>query len=107
MRINTQRFQEELLRSGLKQKDLAEMVGVTEVTISRYANGTREPKRANLLKIANILNTTADYLAGIDIDYHDYHAGYLNVVNDIRAYAKGWTTAQKRELIILVSDFIQ
>ena len=107
MRINQQRFQEELLRSGLKQKDLAEKVGVTEVTISRYANGTREPRHTNLTKIAHVLNTTTDYLAGLNTDYLDYHAGYLNVVSEIRECAKGWTNAQKRELIILISDFIQ
>ena len=34
---------------GMTQKQLAKNVGVTDVTISRYENGEREPSLRNLL----------------------------------------------------------
>lgn len=40
---------------GLTQKQLAEKVGLTDVTISRYENGEREPKWSDFLAICEVL----------------------------------------------------
>lgn len=45
----------------ITQRDLAKLVGVTEVTISRYINGSRQPKSDILFRIAKALNVPADY----------------------------------------------
>ena len=37
---------------GISQVMLAERTGLTETTISRYMNGTREPSLSNLEKMA-------------------------------------------------------
>jgi len=52
---------------GVTQRDLAKMVGVTEVTISRYINGIREPKGSILNDIAIALNVSSDYLLGRNV----------------------------------------
>lgn len=52
---------------GITQRDLAKMVGVTEVTISRYINGIREPKGSILNDIAIALNVSSDYLLGRNV----------------------------------------
>ncbi|MBQ1671038.1 MAG: helix-turn-helix transcriptional regulator [Treponema sp.] len=54
-----------LIRSrGLSQKEVALKTNLTEGAISHYLKGDREPKGAILLSIANVLETTTDYLKG-------------------------------------------
>ena len=48
-------------KKNITQRELAETVGVTEVTISRYINGARQPKSDILFKIAKALGVPADY----------------------------------------------
>ena len=40
---------------GIRQKDLAQMVGCNEISISRWLNGVRDPKTADLERIARAL----------------------------------------------------
>lgn len=49
---------------GLTMKQLANIVGVTEAAISHYETGRREPDNDMLLRIANALEVTVDYLIG-------------------------------------------
>ena len=49
--------------SGLKQKELAKMVGVAEITISRYKNGTQTPNNATLNMLASVLNVSPAWLS--------------------------------------------
>ena len=47
---------------GLTQKQLAEKVGVTDVTISRYENGKREPSFTEFIKLCEVLSmNTGDF----------------------------------------------
>ena len=54
-----------LLR-GLTQAELAEKIDTSNVTISLYERGLRDPSFANLRRLAISLNVTADYLLGIE-----------------------------------------
>lgn len=47
---------------NLKQKELADLAGVTEATLSRYENNKREPRGIIIAKIADALNVSSDYL---------------------------------------------
>ena len=49
---------------GLTQRELANRVGVTEVSMSRYVNGARVPKGPIVVNIAKALGASVDYLAG-------------------------------------------
>ena len=55
-----------LKKSGLTQRELADKVGVTEVSMSRYISGDRTPKGPVIANIANALHTTSDYLLGTE-----------------------------------------
>ena len=59
------RISELLNKSGMTQKELAEKIGVTEVSAHRYINGDRNPKGSTIVKIADALGTTSDYLLGL------------------------------------------
>lgn len=54
--------------TGLKQKEMAKILNVTAATYSRYENGLIQPDPTMLLKIANALGTSVDYILGRDID---------------------------------------
>ena len=50
---------------GLTQKQLAKEVGVTDVTISRYETGEREPGWWQFLKICKVLSMNPmDFMEG-------------------------------------------
>lgn len=49
---------------NLKQKDLTEKIGVTKATMSKYENNINIPNADILCKIAEALDTSADYLLG-------------------------------------------
>lgn len=53
-------------RYELNQRQLSKLVGVSEVSMSRYIKGQRTPNSIILSKIATALNTSSDYLLGID-----------------------------------------
>lgn len=59
-----QRILELLEQKDMKQKDLAQKLGITEVSVSRYINGTHTPHTDIVVKMADILGVSADYLLG-------------------------------------------
>lgn len=51
---------------GIAQRELAETIGVTEATMSRWLNGERQPSAYALLKISKVFGTTMESLmAGV------------------------------------------
>ena len=53
-----------LKRKRLTQRDLAAATGLTEAAVSRYINGTREPRAITVAKIAKALEVTPQELLG-------------------------------------------
>jgi len=51
-------------KKGMAQRELANMIGVTETSISRYISGQRVPKANIVVYMADALNTTTDYILG-------------------------------------------
>ena len=51
-------------KSGMSQRKLSEITGITEVSISRYMNGKRLPHPIVLEKICTALNCDVDWLIG-------------------------------------------
>lgn len=47
---------------GLSMKELGEIIGVAESTVSQYETGKREPDFETLLKLGEYFNVTVDYL---------------------------------------------
>ncbi len=50
------------IENNLTQTDLADKVGLTYVQIGRYEKGKSNPSSDVLQKLANVLNTSTDYL---------------------------------------------
>ncbi|MDR1574323.1 MAG: helix-turn-helix domain-containing protein [Clostridiales Family XIII bacterium] len=52
------------MKKGLSQKALAEYMGMRESTLSRYENDKRIYQWGGLIKLADALDTSVDYLLG-------------------------------------------
>lgn len=50
---------------GLKQYQVAEQIGVTKTTMSKYENNVNIPNADILARLALVLRTSADYLCGL------------------------------------------
>jgi transcriptional regulator with XRE-family HTH domain len=53
-------------QKDMSQKELSDKAQITEASLSRYENNLREPKAEIVGKIAKALDTTTDYLLGIN-----------------------------------------
>lgn len=59
------RINSALALRGMKQKELAKILGVTDNTVSYYVSGARTPNAEQIIAIANALDVSADYLLGL------------------------------------------
>ena len=64
MTIFTERLKELRLKKGLTQTELGEKVGVKQNTFTNWENGKREPSFVNLIKLADLLEVSLDWLFG-------------------------------------------
>ena len=64
-KIIGQRINSALAAANKKQKELAAALGVTDNTISYFVSGKRTPNTEQIIKIAEFLNVSADYLLNI------------------------------------------
>lgn len=60
-----QRINSALNISGKKQKELAAVLGVPDNTISYFVSGKRTPNTEQIIKIAQYLKVSADFLLGL------------------------------------------
>ena len=93
------RISDLLTKNGLTQRELAEKVGVTEVSMSRYVKGERTPKGPIIANIAAALHTTTDYLLGQEADGEDSELEYYRTQRAIARNAANWTQKQKAGLV--------
>ena len=51
-------------QAGLTQVDVAEELGISQPAYASWERGVKKPTQENLVKIAQILNVSVDYLVG-------------------------------------------
>ena len=87
-----------LSEQNMTQKELAQLTGMTESTISHYMKGDRVPRGVNLVKIAKALGTTTDYL--LEIEENANEGDSFEIVKTLIARnASNFTEAEKIELV--------
>ncbi len=64
-KIFIKRLIELMEEKDMTQCELANLIGTTNVTISRYINGERKPRIEIVVKVAEVFNVSIDYLFGI------------------------------------------
>ena len=65
------RIKDMRIEKGLSQKELGDLLGVTKVSVCGYENGTRTPSLDTFNLLAEVFNTTTDYLLGREIVIRD------------------------------------
>ena len=60
--LNLKRAREQM---GINQKQLAERLGVAPQSYNHYETGKREPDNEMLIRIANVLEVSTNYLLGV------------------------------------------
>lgn len=71
------RLNELLVEKGIDQEKFAVKIGISTGSLSNYRKGTREPSLTTLVKMANELGVSVDYLAGKS-DCPDYKLEKIN-----------------------------
>ena len=80
-------------QAGLTQVDVAEKLGISQPAYASWERGVKKPTQENLVKIAQVLNVSVDYLVGNSeegIDELD------NIELLFRMNSKGLTEEEKR-----------
>ena len=58
-------------QAGLTQVDVAERLGISQPAYASWERGAKKPTQENLVKIAQVLNVSVDYLVGNSEDKSD------------------------------------
>lgn len=74
------RLREMRERRYLLQQDVADILGITGATFSRFETGARQPDTNMLVKIANYFDCSVDYLLGRVDDPTMTHAQYIEEI---------------------------
>lgn len=69
MTIFCERAKTRMKELHITTRQLAKSIGMTESTVSRYLSGNRSPKIEELVKIAETLECSADYLLAKKCSY--------------------------------------
>ena len=98
------RFRQARIKAGLSQKEAALTLGISSPSISNWENNKSKPSHEHLLKMAEIYNTTIDYLVGAAGD---------NPINDsdseegVREYISKSTDRMNYQELSVTSAFIK
>jgi transcriptional regulator with XRE-family HTH domain len=93
-----------LQKRDMSQKELADRIGVTEVSMYRYIAGERDPKGSIIANLAKALHTTTDFLLlGLETE-RDFESEYYKILRLIARNAKSMTEKQKKELVLAIFD---
>ena len=81
----------------LSQKELANLSGITEASMSKYLIGERTPRIDVLVNIDNALGVTTDELIGNDIE--DDKMGFARLKTVLARGMESMSEEDKKELI--------
>ena len=86
------------LKAGLSQKQLAEIINVSQQSINKYENHEVEPTLETLSVIADYFNTSIDFLVGkTDIENKIEKVYDLDLNTDEAAFIKNYRSLSKKE----------
>lgn len=100
----------------IKQNELAQKIGITKSMLSKYENNINIPKSDILSQIADVLETTTDYLlcrtddnsplqkSRQSIDMDDYQVKLYNLTNELNTLNKVRVMERANTLFDLQND---
>lgn len=101
----SERLKESRKQARLTQVEIAEVLGISQPAYASWERGTKKPTQENLVKIAQILNVSVDYLVGNSEEKADE---LDNIELLFRMNSKGLTKEEKavfkKELIEFMEE---
>ena len=88
-----------MIERGINQKQLSQLSGITESSISRYLHSSQRPRMDIVVNIAKALHVETEYL--LDDDEKSVSA-YNSIATAIAREGKELTAEEKNELIALI-----
>ena len=88
--LYSERIKKLRLEKGMSQQELGDMIGITKVSICGYENGTRTPSLETFDILADILETSTDYLLGrtekksLESKQQDISVDDYNIIKEFR-----------------------
>lgn len=94
-------------QAGLTQVDIAGKLGISQQAFASWERGAKKPTQENLVKIAQILNVSVDYLVG-NSDEENTNKELEDIELLFRMNSKGLTDEEKaifkKELIEFMEE---
>ena len=91
-------------QAGLTQVDVAERLGISQPAYASWERGVKKPTQENLVKIAQILNVSVDYLVGNSEEITDE---LDNIELLLRMNLKGLAEKEKETFRKELIDFLE
>ncbi len=80
----TNRIKELRVRKNIKQADLAKVLSVSQATLSNWERGEFEPDKDSIIKLAEVLESTTDYILGYSDQLTNYTAQNIQNSNFVQ-----------------------
>lgn len=90
--------------TGLTQVDVASKLGISQQAYASWERGVKKPTQDNLVKIAQVLNVSVDYLVGNSEEKTDE---LDNIELLFRMNSKGLTEEEKKVFRKELIDFME
>lgn len=94
------RLKTKMKENDLSARQLSIKTGISEAALSKYLSGVRTPHIEIVGRLAAALNTTSDYLLGIEKN----DSPYEQIVTKIKENKKYLSNEEKMSLILLISE---
>ena len=92
-------------KRGLTQEEVADKIGATKITISRYESNQRKIGGENLVKLAKLFNVTPEYILSGNEDDIVISQDKLTKHNMAFFKAKDISDEDKKKMIELMQEF--
>lgn len=95
MSVFSERLYNARIKQGLTQSDVAKLVPMTQSSYSRIENGFQEPNLKQLKRIAEVLNTSIDYLLDVNTEFYNNQINY-DIKEQIRFIYEHYIAKEKK-----------
>ena len=98
----SQKVKELMEVKGINQKELSQLSGITEASVSRYLNGDRTPRMDIIINFARALGVSVEYLLVDDKTPNQVNTPYENIAVAIARDGNNLTAEEMNKLIELI-----
>lgn len=104
-----QRIRDLRKKRGLSQTELANIVHVSQQTITAWENNKADPSSSAIAALADYFDVTTDYLLGRSVQTvkEDIHNEFDLLLDDISTHIKHLTQADKEMIHSLAQAYLQ